>query len=293
MKHLTILVGPPGSGKTTMAKNMISDLRISQDDMGKEGHMRYFLQAIADGDDIVIDRLNFNKEQRQKYLAPAKANGYVIRIVVLHVDSKTCMSRMLMRQGHPTIQDEKAARSALHTFHSKYERPTSDEADDIEFHWPEGDKPFCIVSDIDNTLSDASHREHILNTPGQKKNWKGFFDAMGEDKLNDWCGDILNAMAWVPEQYRPKVILTSARPDNYRNITESWLLHHEVNYDELIMRARNDFRRDDIVKEQLYEFEIKTRYNVTFWIDDRKQVIDKIRSHGVTVLDCAGPKGDW
>jgi gluconate kinase len=292
MKTITVLVGPCGSGKSTLREVMLRNdpslKYISQDEQGKH-HLDLFKLVLEYGESVIVDRMGFSKQQRDRYLVPAKAAGYRTEIIVLHENSKTCLERVANRKGHPTIQDAKSAGSALHTFFKGYERPQPSEADEIIFKYPEGLKLPCIVSDIDNTLADATHREHYVNTPGQKKNWKGFFDAMGEDKVNQWCDNIL---------YRYKdtaytVLLVSARPDNYRKITESWLSHNDVHYDELIMRQRDDFRKDDIVKEIILDFEIKTRFEVVFWLDDRKQVIDKIRSRGVIVLDCAGEKGNF
>lgn len=290
MKQLIILCGPPGSGKSTLAKEYETRMyrRVSQDDQGKSGHMDELLKALATEADIIVDRMNFSKQQRKPYLDLAKKFGYNTKIIVLHMSSDTCMERMLKREGHPTIKDATNAKSALHTFMSKYERVEDSEADVVERCWPKGPKPSAIVSDIDNTLSDANHRQHHLErTTERKPNWFKFFSEMDKDPVNNWCREIVNS------SNRHAVLLTSARPDDYREVTEVWLKENKISYSELIMRPRGDHRKDDLVKEQLYEFEIKTRYEVLFWLDDRKQVIEKIRSHGVTVLDCAGPKGDF
>ena len=39
-----------------------------------------------------------------------------------------------------------------------------------------------VVFDMDGVLSDATGRQHFLAGPG-RKDWKGFFDACGEDAL--------------------------------------------------------------------------------------------------------------
>lgn len=297
MPKLIMLVGPPGSGKSTKAleftnpnglnefDNRVFDY-INQDTQGKD-HLKLFTDFIAMGTDILIDRMNFNKIQRDRYLVPAKAAGYSTEIIVLHENYETCLQRCVNRIGnHPTIATEQDAKSALNTFFSKYERVQDDEADVVTRMWSEGAKDTAIWVDVDNTLSDATHREHFLQNG--KKNWKGFFDAMGDDPINQWCLDLISGMI---NNYQ--VLICSARPDNYRPQTIKWLDKNNVPFNKLIMRPRNDSRRDDIVKEIMYEFEVKTKYNLLFSVDDRKQVIDRIRSHGVTVLDCAGEKGHF
>src|SRR5690606_20807845 len=120
------LVGPPGSGKSTLAKEYEARMyrRISQDDQGKNGHMEEFNNVIIANRDIVIDRMNFNKQQRQKFTnSMAVLVGYNVKIIVLHENYDTCLKRMLKRienEGHPTIKNEENARAALHTFFSKY-----------------------------------------------------------------------------------------------------------------------------------------------------------------------------
>jgi predicted kinase len=290
-KYLKLLVGPSGAGKTTLAKSYEREgyFRISQDEQGQEGHLNNFIALLLKGvNHIIIDRMNFNKQQRQRYIKLARDLNYHIEIIVLHENYETCFKRCVQRleyEGHETIKNEDNAKSALNTFFTKYERPTNDEADVITFNYPEGKKPQAIWVDIDNTLSNTSHREHFLRNG--KKDWKGFFANMDKDPVNMWCKQLIDGMSNVCH-----ILICSARPENYRQQTEDWLKSHNINYDQLIMRNRQDRRNDSIVKEIMYEFEIRTKYDLLFSVDDRKRVIDKMREH-VVVLDCAGEKGNF
>ena len=95
----------------------------------------------------------------------AKKNGYATQIVVLHQPYDVCLERCLKREGHETIKDLNAARSALNMFFSKYERVQDDEADFVQRIWPEGDKPKALWIDLDGTLCDVSHRRHFVRKP--------------------------------------------------------------------------------------------------------------------------------
>jgi predicted kinase len=281
-KHLKVLVGPPGSGKSTLAHSLVKEgyHRINQDDQGKD-HLTTFntLLEVAEHN-IVVDRMGFNKEQRERYINPARKAGYEVEIIVLHESYETCLNRCLKREFHPTVKTEEDARNALNTFFTKYERPTEDEADIIQFIYPDNKVKLNIIwCDLDGTMCNTNHRQHFLKD--SKKNWKGFFDAMDKDPLNKWCKAIVNNL-----RTSNIIVLASGRPDNYKEVTKKWLEDNKVFYDHLFMRALNDSRRDDIVKEIILDFEVLSRGSVLFAIDDRKQVVDMLRKRGVTVLQC-------
>ena len=282
--EIIVLVGPPGSAKSTLAKEYKQHVYINQDTQQKE-HLEIFKRAIEQKHDIIVDRMGFNVEQRKRYLEPAKKVGYKTRIIVLHQNKETCLKRCAARNDHPTIKNEQDAGRAVNMFFSKYERVEDSEADVVERIWPKelyGTLQLdALVCDIDNTLSNTSHREHHLQGP--KKNWKAFFDNMHNDTLNKWCAKIVNTM-----RQNNIIVICSGRPDTYRDITKKWLEDNKIQYDWLFMRPRDDSREDSIVKEIILEWEILTRFQPLFYIDDRLQVINKIRQHGIVVLDCKG-----
>lgn len=293
MAKLTLMVGPPGSGKSTFAKdpyNFLGDVfYVNQDSQGKQGHQELFREALHLNMNIVVDRMGFNKQQRANYLLEAKAKGYETEIIVLHQPYAVCLDRVLKRIGnHETIVDEKGARSALQTFFTKYERPEAGEADTIKFLYPDGPKERVIICDLDGTLCNVEHRRHHVRltdeeiAAGKKKNWTKFFAGIPQDTVNEWCKDIIVSFA----EFGVSTVFCSGRGDNERKATQEWLDYNGFGHQELYMRNRHDSRRDDVVKEIILDFELLTRYVPYFMIDDRQQVVDMWRKRGFTCLQC-------
>lgn len=296
MPLLTILCGPPGSGKSTLATDLIENdgdhgaatEYVNQDSQGKGGHWDIFLRAVSERNHIIVDRMGFNRQQRDKYLAHARLNGYRTRILVLHQPYQVCLERIRNRFGkHETIHDEKGARAALGTFFGQYERPQDGEADEIKFIYPEGPKLKAIYSDLDGTLCDVSHRRHYVRPEeGKKKDWASFFREIPNDTVNK---PVLAILERFCEDY--KIVFCSGRSTNDKKATVEWLDKHVSFPYDLFMRDRSDSRMDAIVKEILLDFEILTRYEIFFCLDDRDQVVKMLRKRGQIVLQVA--EGDF
>lgn len=132
MKHLIVLVGLPGSGKSTYCKNYPNYVRISQDDQGKKGHKKIFDDALVVGSDLIIDRCNFNKSQRNRYLVPAKEAGYKTSIVYLTTPLVECVTRIKERTDHPNLNGTNPImETVVLGFDAIMDPPDSDEADEV------------------------------------------------------------------------------------------------------------------------------------------------------------------
>ncbi len=295
MPKIVVLVGPPGSGKSTHAKTYEGWTYINQDSQGKEGHWKLFQEALQAGKDIIVDRMNFDKKQRSRYLEPAKAAGYKTWIGIIYESLQTCMERIEKRKDHETIKDAATGRKVLHFFFTHFEKPTQDEADTVLDYYPSREKPYAIVCDLDGTLCNVEHRRHFVRREG-KKDWRSFFEGISQDAVNEWCRTLLREMG---NSY--KIVYASGRGDEYEKVTRKWLQTHGLDSfcdstgkwidADLYMRARGDSRQDYIVKEIILDFEILTRFEPIFFIDDRKQVVDMWRRRGYTCLQC--DEGDF
>jgi predicted secreted acid phosphatase len=150
-------------------------------------------------------------------------------------------------------------------------------------------KQKAIIVDLDGTLCNTDHRQHFMQT--NPKNWKSFYNALPMDKPHEWCVQLIDAMRMSCVD----IIFVSGRPDTYREVTEGWLhdwgLSLAIAPYPLFMRKALDYRKDSVVKEEIYRTHIEPSYDVLFCVDDRQQVVDMWRSIGLTCLQCA--KGDF
>jgi predicted kinase len=99
--------------------------------------MRAYHEALAKGVDIVVDRMNPSREERQRFIAPARARGYTVRIAYFDVPAYVCAERIRARGTHPTINSSEEFRVVAGFFRKALQVPTPDECDVLE----EGD-PF-------------------------------------------------------------------------------------------------------------------------------------------------------
>uniref|UniRef100_A0A7S4W113 Polynucleotide adenylyltransferase n=1 Tax=Ditylum brightwellii TaxID=49249 RepID=A0A7S4W113_9STRA len=117
---MLLLCGIPGSGKSTIAKRLQKSMpykyvRINQDNLGSlqlcEAKAR---QALANNACPIIDRCNFDREQRAHFISIAQEFDAPVDCLVLGVGSSSlvtveeCIERCQKRTNHPTIQADTA-----------------------------------------------------------------------------------------------------------------------------------------------------------------------------------------
>lgn len=139
-------------------------------------------------------------------------------------------------------------------------------------------RPECILVDLDGTLADCDHRRGHL----EQKDWDTFFRLMGADPVNRWCRYLIQTRSDHVE-----IVIVTGRPERWRQVTEDWLDTHQITRAALFMRPENDFRKDDVVKEEILKQQILPRWRPFFAIDDRRQVVDMWRRNGIVTLQCA------
>lgn len=133
MKEVILLVGPPGSGKSTHAKNYPHHIVISQDEFkgSKSKFLERYNALLQLNDSIVIDRCNINKSQRKLLIDIAKARGVKhIKCDVFQVPKDECYRRVRSRVNHQTIPESTSdtkIKSIVESFFNSYEPPKTEE----------------------------------------------------------------------------------------------------------------------------------------------------------------------
>lgn len=139
-----------------------------------------------------------------------------------------------------------------------------------------------ILFDLDGTLADNSHRQHLLS--GDKKDWDAFFDAQRDDTPNTPIVTLYRALI---ESDKFDVLVVTARPERYRETTQKWFAENDIPLERLLMRVDGDRRSDEIVKQEML-FLLKGEDRLPlFVVDDRAGVVEMWRSEGITCLQCA------
>ncbi|MHB8483645.1 MAG: phosphatase domain-containing protein, partial [Nitrospiria bacterium] len=150
--------------------------------------------------------------------------------------------------------------------YEKYVKPIMKEEYREVVHLPQ-----AYIFDIDGTLAIRGNR--------------GIHDY---DKVSvDTPNDNIAHIERVLERAGYKIIVCSGRKDSCREETEKWLKKNFITYDVLLMRDKDDNRKDSIVKRELFEKNIRGKYFVMGCFDDRNQVVEMWRNMGLTCYQVA------
>ena len=144
-------------------------------------------------------------------------------------------------------------------------------------------KKKAIIVDIDGTLANNSHRKDLAI----QKRWGEFVAQSGNDEPFQFALDILDlaiAKGWT-------ILYVTGRSDKYASLTALWLqekagMSNSVDF-KLFMRKEEDLREDTIVKSEIYDNEIRDKWDVQFAMDDRSRIVKMWRDKGIVTLQVA------
>lgn len=285
---LLMLKGLPGSGKSTWAKQFVQEnkdyVRINKDTlremMGNYKHGRdeafilkwrdnLIMSALRSGRNVIVDDTNFHPKHEEHFKNmiygehglqdPLFLCDFEVKFFDTPLD--TCIKNDLNR---PISVGEKVIKKMWRQYLApKFEKPTYDPR-----------LPDAIICDLDGTLA-----IHNGRSPYD-------VDKCETDLFNETVYDLLCAKHF---ENGHKIIFVTGREEMYREKTINWLKRRFTkSYTDLIyMRPTGDFREDSIIKQEIYDREIKGKYNVEFILDDRDRVVDMWRRNGLTCFQVA------
>lgn len=296
---ITCTLGLPASGKSTWAKEEVAadttgrTKRVNKDDLrnmldggvwSKDNEYniikvrnRIIKVAIASGYHIIVDDTNLNPENIRDIRAIAGHEAEVVIKSFLHVPVEECVKRNRARRDSPyeVAVPEGVIEKMWRQWDSKWQHQSNEivihDVDHVE--WIEG-LPSAIIVDLDGTLALNNHGRSYYK-----------FDTCDQDDLDEL---LANMLFIYRTQMDCSIIVVSGRDDIALPMTKAWMAKHNVEWDLMFMRVTGDERPDNVIKREIFDREIRGKYNVSFVLDDRDQVVKMWREElGLKVLQVA------
>lgn len=301
---LYIMVGLPGSGKSTYAKWLLDIsppgemAAISRDGLrdeyfhtrvgltqDQESHITSLQHSqihnmLERGLSVVVHDCNLRMQYRKQLAQIAENLGVQwIQVDLTHVSLETCLDRNAKRDVpvpeevirgmyNRYIKANKGKAMALPTVKPRDVLPSH------EMYVPDTNLPGAVLVDIDGTV--ALH-----------EGVRGPYDTSRYhlDRPNVPIIDMVRHEAY---DLGNLIVFGSGRNERFREITMEWLFQEvKVPIAGMFMRGLNDTRNDAIVKLELFDKHIRNSFNIKRVYDDRNRVVAAYRSIGLPVLQVA------
>ncbi|MFE9657596.1 AAA family ATPase [Micromonospora sp. NPDC006431] len=290
--------GLPASGKTTFARRLQPGVvRVNRDDLRRMMHGERLFTQWAEGQvtraqraqveallaarvSVCVDDTNLRSRTLRDWAELAERFGAAFEVHdFTDVPLEECLRRDAARP-----EADRVGEAAIRRLHERYLAnrplplpvPTARTGTPARVHPPHPEPPAIVLVDIDGTVALTVSRSPYDMT------------RVGEDAPNEAVIAAVRAMHAAGYG----VVFCSGRDATARPATEAWLDRHvKVPYLALHLRAVGDHRKDAVVKQEIYEREIRDRYRVVGVFDDRQQVVRMWRSLGLTVFQVA--EGDF
>lgn len=294
---LTAMRGYPGSGKSTRAKEIAAEtgaVRVCRDDLRKMLHDNYHTgkteceeqvttaeraqvhALLQSGTSVVVDATHLEPRWLRKWAKMAAQYGAEFEVVDITTSAlKSAANNVLRRaRGERYVGPEVIERMAKRYPISNWPKVTQLETFIPEpVAWVE-DLPTAIIVDIDGTVAHMDGRSPYDYT------------QVHTDTVDEQVRWLVNSMF----RKGVMVLFVSGRDDSCRDETVKWLEYHGILFDELHMRptgakdANGNKLPDYRVKYDLFNQNIRGKYNVRFVLDDRDQVVNLWRALGLKCL---------
>lgn len=284
-----ILVGIPASGKSTWSKQFVSDnenyVRLNRDDF------RFMLKdkpMVSPKEENIISKLMITSSKeflKSKYNIIIDNTNCKLSYINDFIKELTHLADIEFKVFDISIEDaidrdnnrdKKVGKSVI----AKFYKDLTELKNNFNFEpiirsnnklLPTNkivinpELPNAFIFDIDGTLAHNVSNRNIYD-----------YQRVIEDGLDSHVSYMLNHL-----KDNHKIIIVSGRDDSCKDVTIEWFKKHNLHYDHFHMRKYKDFRKDSIVKAEIYDNHIKDKFNILGVFDDRNQVVETWRSLGL------------
>lgn len=307
---LTILIGPPCSGKTTWARDKGVGIIVSRDNMRDSIFTGYtfskkneeivseaveasVLAALSKGQDVVLDNTHCKKE----YIHDAIDKYNYLANIEFECDRFNIDMEELRRRNKVRADEtgKEIPDDVIVSMKERYDKLATQGWNDVKLSKNERDVPYkidlsetlpsAIIFDLDGTLSHSPHRAHFGFNPSE----------VLEDKIHTPIAWMLMSLL----QSEATTFFLSGREDTCYDETKQWIQYNFINHCntlpkwELHMRKKGDYRRDSKIKLEMFNEYIEGKYSPMMVFDDRRQVIREVWNKlGIYTFD-VGQGKNW
>lgn len=300
-QEVIIMIGISGSGKSTKAKEILDSnpkyIRVNRDtirmmlygyteatladyylnlDITKEQHvtiveMDTIKTFLSKGYSVVLDDTNIQKKIINEWVKNIHKDfpSVNIRFELLDTPNEDCISRDASRIksiGEKVINKQATRLKSLKKIFD-FKPINGTEVSEVKPFIQNENLPKAVVCDLDGTLCIMSDRSPFDCT------------RVEEDTL---CVPVKNTLSAL-HKAGYHIILVTGRTAEALEGSKRWLKKYNVNYHEIHCRRKGDFRKDFVIKEEIWIKLIK-KYYIEFMLDDRQQVVDHARNKGFKVF---------
>lgn len=291
--EIMVLRGLPGSGKSTLVRDKLLTswrVRVNRDDFraaigvttgigtpAQEAIVTAMedaaIKAAIEADKVpIVDATNLNNKFVKRFFDMADVVTFVD--VAVPVDEAIRNDRARRDAGGRYVTAE-VIRSIAKRYHVGEDGAL-----------PPAPKPrpkpdLTPIADWDDMLPTAI----IVDTDGTLANHVGVRNPYDTSKyhLDTVHGNVAAIINTLAES--TFVIGVSGRDAAFADVTKQWWIEHaRLKPDEFYFRPEGDRRPDDVIKAEIYEQNIRGRYNVVGVFDDRGRVLRMWRAKGFTTF---------
>ena len=283
---LILTVGISASGKTTWAESQKNIVNINRDNIRfsvvqpdsdwstykhnkknekrvTEIELEVAERAVRFEADIIVSNTNLNPKTREFWKKFAKEHGYEFEIEEFPIALEEAIKRDNLRQNGV---GEQVIRKQYQQWLEYIGRKT---------YTPNEKLPNCIIVDIDGTVAEMNGRKPF--------EW----DKVDTDLPRQFVIDVVTGYA---DRHNCHIVFLSGRDGCCYAKTYDWIakyVGHDISW-TLNMRKTKDFRKDCIVKEEIFWNFVAPKYKVIGVFDDRPQVLQMWHELKLPNVICVG-----